>query len=249
MNGGGPLMNEPAPAQDPQGPERMWKAAQSAEDLDMSALPWRFDQRQRHVRTAEQVAGFAEMLCQIDQRMDAALPACWMRHGYLFALMDALRSEYVFAYLETPHKSPKSPSHSYMQTRFWMDENSILAMVKDYATARSLGNKDTDKHESGRYSEETRIRRENEKSLGIDATECFPWDANGLAGLAEPAGGPPLPAETAAWGQDDLGFDSRQDQDKPGESMPGFEGGAGPEDGAYTSPWLDGDGFSSQDSA
>lgn len=242
-------MNEPAPARDPQGPGRMWKAAQSAEDLDMSALPWRFDQRRRHVRTAEQVAGFAEMLCQIDQRMDAALPACWMRHGYLFALMDALRSEYVFAYLETPRKSPKSPSHSYMQTRFWMDENSILVMVKDYATARSLGNPDADRHESGRYSEETRSRRENEKSLGIDATECFPWDENGLAGLAEPAGGPPLPAGTAAWGQDDPAFGGRQDQDTPGESMPGFEGDAGPEDGAYTSPWLDGDDFSSQDSA
>lgn len=242
-------MNEPAPARDPQGPGRMWKAAQSAEDLDMSALPWRFDQRRRHVRTAEQVAGFAEMLCQIDQRMDAALPACWMRHGYLFALMDALRSEYVFAYLETPRRSPEGPSHSYMQTRFWMDENSILVMVKDYATARSLGNPDTDKHESGRYSEDTRIRRETEKSLGIDAAECFPWDANGLAGLAEPAGGPPLPAGTAAWGQDDPASGGRQDQDRPGESMPGFESGAGPEDGAYTSPWLDGDGFSSQDSA
>lgn len=243
-------MNEPAPGpQDPQGPERMWKAAQSAEDLDMSALPWRFDQRQRHVRTAEQVAGFAEMLCQIDQRMDAALPACWMRHGYLFALMDALRSEYVFAYLETPHKNPKSPRHSYMQTRFWMDENSILQMVKDYASARSLGNPDADKHESGQYSKKTSDRRENEKSLGIDAAEYFPWDANDLAGQAEPAAGPARDAADAAWGQDDLGFDGRQDQDMPGEPMPGFEGDAGPEGGAYDSPWLDGDDFSSQDSA
>ncbi|MBH9981093.1 MULTISPECIES: hypothetical protein [Bifidobacterium] len=236
-------------SQHPQDPGRMWKAAQSAEDLDMSAPPWRFDQRQRHVRTAGQVAGFAEMLCQIDERMDGALPACWMRHGYLFALMDALRSEYVYAYLEAPNKSPKDPRHSYMQTRFWMDENSILQMVKDYATARALGNPDTDKHESSQYSEKTRSRRESEKSLGIDVAECFPWDENGLADLAEASWRPARPGGMGAWGQDGLGFDGRQDQDMPGESMPGFESGAGPEGGAYDSPWLDGDDFFSQDSA
>lgn len=250
-------MNEAAAGPgDPQDTRGIWAAAQAADNVDLDAPPWRFDQRRRHVRTAEQVAGFAEMLCQIDDRMDEALPACWMRHGFLFALIDALRSEYVYAYMEAPKSNPKGPRHSYMQTRFWLDESSVMETIKSYASSKSLGNPDIDKHEPGKYSQETAKRRESEKELGIDAVECFPWDKNDLAGTALAAdsgrrGKAPSPEkDEGAWDQQDLGFEALAGQETPGESMPGFEGDSGPDEAdGYDSPWLAGDDSFSQDSA
>lgn len=74
-------------------PARMWTLAASDRNSVGNGPQWRFHRRVKQPETVAATADFTEMLCQIDARMDRTLPACWMRHAYLFAILDARNRE------------------------------------------------------------------------------------------------------------------------------------------------------------
>lgn len=173
-------------AVNPPDEHRMWHFENTAADLDVSDQPWPFHERTRHPKLATEVAEFAEMLCQIDPRMDKALPSCWMRHAYLFALMDALRTDYASAYARQMVHSGNDrygrvPDPSYMQFKFWQDERDALSMVDRFVHEQSIGQEGADDHEPAELSEHTERRRRDERELGLEPTEVYPFWVNDQA--------------------------------------------------------------------
>lgn len=165
----------------------LWRQRNTAVDLDLLDAPWQAAKAVRRPDLATHVAEFAEMLCQIDGRFDVILPACWMRHGYIFSVIDALRCEYASAYVGGVVTTGGGPRfvparQSREQTQFWIDENAAYGLIKDYCASQSIGGEVEAPHDTiTGYSRQTEARRSAERALGIDAVECYPFDVNALS--------------------------------------------------------------------
>lgn len=174
-----------------------WELPASDRDMDPFSRPWPFHMARQSVELATTVADFVEMLCQLDSRLDSALPAGWMSVGYLFALMDALRCEYAFAYCDTRDKKgnpiPRPPSRD--QFQFWLDENVAVDMVKNYCSQNGI-TREYDGERAASFSAATTRRRRAEASNGIEAVDCYPFGDSVMArestaDMPEDAGIPP----------------------------------------------------------
>jgi hypothetical protein len=151
------------------------------EQLGMS--PYAVHAHARQPATAGADADFTEMLCQIDHRMDRALPECWILHPYLFALLDALRCQYAACYLPFMTKNglhPPIPSAE--QLRFWQDEDRTLSMIREYCKSQGVGDGE---HECGIGHDEpsalsaaTMRRRAFSAEHGIEPAGMYPWGAS-----------------------------------------------------------------------
>lgn len=165
---------------DDAGGERPWFEQPAGRmDLDLDQDPYPFHRRRRDPIAASATVEFTEMLCQIDRRFDALLPQDWPLEGYLFALMDALRAEYVSAY--TRHHETRAttkgtfllsvaPNPSRAQVIFWQDEDSTYRLISAYldsAPARQDGPAD--------YTRQAVERRRRASELGLVPAEYYPF--------------------------------------------------------------------------
>lgn len=165
---------------DDAGGERPWFEQPAGRmDLDLDQNPYPFHRRRRDPIAASATVEFTEMLCQIDRRFDALLPQDWPLEGYLFALMDALRAEYVSAY--TRHHETRTttkgtfllsvaPNPSRAQVIFWQDEDSTYRLISAYldsAPARQDGPAD--------YTRQAVERRRRASALGLVPAEYYPF--------------------------------------------------------------------------
>jgi hypothetical protein len=192
-------MSEPEPT--------MWLRRNTAADLYFLDGPWQAQRAERRPDVATHVAEFVEMLCQIDERFDELLPECWMRHGYIFAVMDALRCEYASAYVGRFARNTKgdvflaASQQSRDQFQFWLDVSAAYTLISDYCTSRAIKPGIEEPHEPVKaYSRQTEARRSAERALGVEPIECYPFDDNTLSPLTvgaddvPPAQGPLPPA-------------------------------------------------------
>lgn len=230
------------------GDRRLVDMPNAAADLELDGDPWRFDLSRRTTRAATQVAEFTEMLCVVDPRFDKALPANWMRLPYIFALMDALRCDYVASFIETKHlgskgktvRVPATPGEQ--QIRFWMNEDRTHTMIREYIRGQGV-DADPDKGERiDQVTPGTRDRREQERRAGVEPVEYYPFLNTR----------PPAPDPPAVDPEPDGGFGDDQvaGQAIPGPAGPGMDGfvdpvtgviGSGSDTAGYSSPWLAGD--------
>ncbi|RBP98829.1 hypothetical protein CRD59_06985 [Bifidobacterium xylocopae] len=129
------------------------------------------------------------MLCQIDPRLDTLLPVCWFRHGYLFAIMDALRTAYAAAFALHFHIEPNPkggpskktivyPELSSWQFRFWQDEQSALAMMAAYLQELPAGGEADEHSTAAEYTARTVDRRNAEENSGLAPLEYYPFDVS-----------------------------------------------------------------------
>lgn len=116
-------------------------------NVEMSATdpqqgPYPFNERHRDERAIRATIRFVEMLCRIDPRMEDSLVPNWPLDPYVFALMDALRTDFQAAY--TSPFGPARPSR--IQFSFWTDENSVLQLIRSYTQSpQSISETDLDK--------------------------------------------------------------------------------------------------------
>lgn len=232
------------------GNRRLVDMPNAAANLDLDGEPWRFDLRRRGTRPATRVAEFTEMMCTVDPRFDQALPANWMRLSYVFALMDALRCNYVAAFIETRHIGTKgSPVPvpavpGEQQIRFWMNEDRTLSMIREYIRSQGV-EEDPDKGEGiDQVTPKTRDRREEEHRAGVAPVEYYPY-LNTRPPDPEPGQEGADPEEDRMADQANPGPDGH-DMDGSVDPVTGVIG-SGSDAAGYSSPWLagdDGDSFS-----
>jgi hypothetical protein len=159
-------------------------------NLHLDRPPYRFHRRQRDNLTAVATIEFTEMLCQLDSRYDETLPPCWFKHGYLFALMDALRVQYVSAYGVHTRKVmskagisqiPDFPLLSSWQADFWAKENLLLDFIRQYLENHPAGSYEDSHSQPATLSPQALERRQAEALAGLAPVEYYPFDKSLIA--------------------------------------------------------------------
>ncbi|MCI1218495.1 hypothetical protein [Bifidobacterium crudilactis] len=159
----------------PQAGRHQWEQPAARADLDLDQPPYLLYRRRHSIRSLQATVDFTELLCQVDQRLDRLLPACWPYHAYLVSVLDALRCDYWSLYgPATDRKGVQHPpSPSERQYRFWQDEDNAIQMMSAYQ--QSEGDCDHPAGNPARYSAPTLARRHVEAVTGLQATEYYPF--------------------------------------------------------------------------
>lgn len=147
-------------------------------DLYLGYIPFQFHNKKRDTSTLTSTAEFVEMLCTIDERLGKVLPPQWMEYPYMFALMDALRCNYICAYavVRTGQKVKSYPVPNEQQVRFWMNEDRVYGMISAYVHFLGISSTEvTDEIHKDEVPYSTQQRREQESNVGIHATTYYSW--------------------------------------------------------------------------
>lgn len=145
--------------------------------------PYDFHRRDKNEHTAQATALFTEMLCQIDPVMDAQLPVCYLYHAYLFALLDALRYQYMGAYIPVPTEKGLQLPMPTASAQFWKDEHNAVTLIKEFCERQGIDpNAPTCQHEQpATYSAKTEQRRDIYRKLGFRDAPYYPYATSTMA--------------------------------------------------------------------
>lgn len=179
-------MNEQR-VEDASEPSDQWGVPAARIPLRLREPVYGFHDRIKPVKSAAATAEFTEMLCQIDPRMDRSIPSCYLLHPYIFALLDALRAEYVFCYLPVRTKVGwQPPPCSYAQFKFWQDEDNAYNLIKEWCSNAGIDPlKPCDpahhREDRAQYTQATSKRRAFTMEYGLTPTQYYPWQLSDVA--------------------------------------------------------------------